>query len=116
MITLRQEALQIVNDIPDRFLSELVQNLQNFKIKLENLTNKNSRAKKFDNKLADKKFYTADDVRNFFNSCPDVEPEKVAAMVAIAEWQERNKDFLDSDVDWDNERDLAMEEKYGSVD
>ncbi|MBR5913107.1 MAG: hypothetical protein IKZ58_01910 [Selenomonadaceae bacterium] len=84
MLALRQEALQIVNDIPDNLLAAFVQYLKNFK--------------------PDKKI-SIDDL--------NVDPKKAAAMKAIAEWQERNRTILESGIDWDKEFELAMEEKYG---
>ena len=84
MTTLREEALQIVNEVPDDLLASLVQYLRNFKL--------------------DKKLSTD----NF-----EVESKKAAAMKAIAEWQKRNREILEAGIDWDQEIELAMEEKYG---
>ncbi|MBQ9442303.1 MAG: hypothetical protein IJU55_04765 [Selenomonadaceae bacterium] len=114
-MTLRQEALQIINDIPENSLSELVQNLRDFKLKLtkksseSNLDAESRRAAAFA-KLAEWRDLNKDRLNSDF----EVDPKKSAAMAAIAEWQERNRDFLNSGVDWDKERELAMEEKYGS--
>ncbi len=88
MTALRQEALQIVNDTPDDLLAALVQNLKNFK-------------------------YEKIDSRNRGMTADGLDPKKVAAVKAIKEWQERNRDILESGIDWDKEFEIAMEEKYG---
>lgn len=114
MTALRQEALQIVNDIPENLLSELVQNLREFKLKLtKNFSGKKSEVEP--NRAAAIKALKdwRDSHKDFFESKPELDPKKVAAMEAIAEWQERNRDFLNSGIDWEKERELAMEEKYG---
>ena len=88
MTALREEALQIVNAVPDDLLASLVQNLRTFK-------------------------YEKIDSRNRGATDDGLDPKKVAAIKAIKEWQVRNKAILESGIDWDKELELAMEEKYG---
>lgn len=88
-MTLRQEAIDIVNNIPDDLLAALVQNLKTFK-------------------------YEKIDSRNRGITADGVDPKKAAALAAIKEWQQKNMHILKSGIDWDKERDAAMEEKYGS--
>ena len=110
MLALRQEALQLVNELPENLLAEVVQNLRDLKKKF---ADKNKVVKK--KSAAD---YTFEEKIAFLQSLPEanVDPKKKMAMAEIAKWQERNKDFLNSEIDWDNERAKAMEEKYGTVD
>ena len=83
-MTLREEAIAIVNGVPDDLLASFVRYLKKFK--------------------PDKKI-SIDDL--------EVDPKKAAALSAIKEWQERNRKILESGIDWDKEIELAMEEKYG---
>ena len=114
MTALRQEALQIVNDIPENLLSELVQNLREFKSKLEkNFSRKKSEIDPSRAAAIKALEDWRDSHKDFFESKPELDPKKVAAMKAIAEWQECNRDLLNSGIDWEKERELALEEKYG---
>ena len=88
MTALREEALQIVNAVPDDLLASLVQNLRTFK-------------------------YEKIDSRNRGVTDDELDLKKLEAIKFIKEWQERNRALLESGIDWDKERDLAMEEKYG---
>ena len=87
MQTLRQEALQIVNDVPDNLLAALVQNLKAFK-------------------------YEKIDSRNRGVTADGLDPQKVSALAAIKEWQQKHLEILKS-INVEQERDAAMEEKYG---
>ena len=51
--------------------------------------------------------------RDLIESDKAMDPKKVKAMAEIAEWQKRNKLLLDSNIDWEEERAAALEEKYG---
>ena len=89
MSALREETLKIVNEMPEDLLAALLQNLKTFK-------------------------YEKLDSRNRTPTADGLDPKKVAAFKAIKEWQERNRVILESGIDWDKEREIAMEEKYGS--
>ena len=89
MSALREEALKIVNEMPEDLLSALLQNLQTFK-------------------------YEKIDSRNRAPTADGFDPKKLAAFKAMEDWRKRNKAILDSITDWDKEREMAMEEKYGS--
>ena len=88
MTALRQEALQMVNDMPEYLLEALLQTLKNFK------------NRQFDEQDNEK-----------INSGV-VDPKKASAFAAMEEWIYHNKDIL-SKIDPEKERELAMEEKYG---
>lgn len=94
MTALRQEALQIVNAVPENLLAVLVETLRKFQIE----TSHN---------------FTEEELKEIFNS--DAEPKKAAAMADIEEWQKRNKDILNSAIDWDKELEDALNEKYGFI-
>ena len=89
MTALRQEALQIVNDMPEYLLRALVDNLQHFKERQVN----SLEIEKIDS--------------------GEVDPKKASAFAAMEEWIYRNREIL-SKIDPEREREIAMEEKYDS--
>ena len=109
MNALRQEALEIVNDIPENFLLELVENLRGLKNKFAEKNNF------IEEKSADD--YTFEEKVAYLESLPgiEVDPKVNSALSQIADWQKRNKEILSLGIDWEKERAKAMEEKYGSV-
>ena len=104
MTALRQEALQMVNDMPENLLAALVETIQNFKIQNETPV-ENEAEKKYP--------FTREELQAVLDS--DVDPKKAAALKGIEEWQERNKDILNSGIDWDKELEEALNEKYGII-
>ena len=106
MVTLRQEAMQIVNDIPDNSLAELVKSLKDFKFRVTNT-----------NVIEEKENTpTMEEMRRFINSdTTHLDPKKVAAFASLEKWRKQNRKFLRS-IDPVKERVAAMEEKYGSFD
>ena len=106
MLTLRQEAMQIVNDIPDNFLVELVKNLKNFQFRATN-----------NNVIEEKENTpTMEEMRRFINSdTTHLDPKKAAAFASLEKWRKQNRGFLHS-IDPKKERAAAMEEKYGPID
>ena len=118
MTALRQEALQIVNDIPENLLSEFVQNLREIKSKLEkNFSGKKSEVDPSRAAAIKALEDWRDSHKDFFDSKPELDPKKAAAFKALEEWRERNRKYLtEYSTDWERERELAMEEKYGRID
>lgn len=57
--------------------------------------------------------FSEKELKEIFNS--DAEPKKVAAMADIEEWQKRNSDILNSDIDWDKELEDALNKKSGFI-
>ena len=108
MLTLRQEAIKIVNEIPDDSLSEFV----NIISVLKNRFVKKKEQKTSKNKS--ESIYTTEEIKTLLKTDPNIDPKKAAAFAAIEEWQKNNKAFLTSNIDWEQERAAAMEEKYGS--
>lgn len=90
MTALREEALQIVNGIPDHMLIAFLAYLKNFNFK---------QSADLENHINDEEFYS----------------KRKEAIEEIKEWQVRNKAILESGIDWDKELELAMEEKYGRI-
>ena len=90
MTALREEALQIVNGIPDHMLIAFLAYLKNFNFKQSDSLEK---------RVDDEEFYS----------------KRKDAIAAIKEWQERNRAILESGIDWNKELELAMEEKYGRI-
>lgn len=88
MTALRQEALQIVNNMPDYLMKALVENLKHFKFR---------QIDSFEKDLVGK----------------EIDPKKAEAFASMEEWRYRNRAILESDVDWEKETEAAMEEKYG---
>ena len=89
-MTLREEALQIVNDMPEYLLQALVENLQSFKKRQFN---------ELDNKKINK---------------GEIDPKKAAAFAALEEWRVRNRKYSKLVVDWEKEFLEAIDEKYGN--
>ena len=89
MTALRQEALQMVNDMPEYLLVATLQFMK--KLKFQEV----DRAEETVN---DEDFFT----------------KRAQAIADIKEWQKLNEDLLKSDIDWDKEIEMALEEKYGS--
>ena len=108
MLTLRQEAIKIVNEIPDDSLSEFVNIISALKNKFVKKKDKTTSKNKIETA------YTIEEIKSLLKSDPNIDPKKAAAFAAIEEWQENNKAFLTSNIDWEQERAAAMEEKYGS--
>ena len=88
-MTLREEALQIVNDMPEYLLQALVENLQSFKKRQFN---------ELDNKKINK---------------GEIDPKKAAAFAALEEWRVRNRKYSKLVVDWEKEFLEAIDEKFG---
>ena len=88
MTALREEALKIVNELPDYLMDALVYNLKYFK------------SRQFD-ELDNEKINNG-----------ELDQKKAAAFAAMEEWIECNRKVL-SEIDSEKERELAMEEKYG---
>lgn len=84
MQALRQEALQIVNEIPDNLLASFVQYLKNFKPDKKN---------------------SIDDL--------EVDPKKAAAFAAMEELRVRNRKYLKG-TDLEQEYWEAIDEKFGN--
>ena len=99
MLTLRQEALQIVNEIPDNLLAECVSYLRNFKTKFEK-----------------KSGVTEEEFQKFLHSGAGIDPKKAAAFAALEELRKKNTVHLPPGTDWKKEIAEARNEKYGYLD
>lgn len=84
MLALRQEAIDIVNNVPDDLLASFVRYLKNFK--------------------SNKKI-SIDEL--------EVDPKKAAAFAAMEELRVRNRKYLKG-IDLENEFLEAIDEKYGN--
>ncbi len=104
MLALRQEALQLVNELPESLLAEVVQNLRDLKNKF---ADKNKIVKK--KSAAD---YTFEEKIAFLNEHLEDDPKKAAAFARLEEWRQKNRDILKS-INAEQERCEAMNEKYG---
>lgn len=90
MTALRQEAFQILNNVPENVLAEIVSYLRNFQT--ETSVQAEPEPKK-------KYPFTKEELQAILDS--DVDPKKAAALKGIEEWQERNREFLNSEIDDD---------------
>lgn len=106
MLTLRQQALQIVNEVPENLLSDFVTYLYNFRLKF---------AEKIEptKTLVAGHTFTEEDWQNFLNSDSGIDPQKAAAFSRLEDWRKQNANFLIS-IDPKKEIAAALEEKYGS--
>lgn len=115
MSALRQEAIQIVNDIPEDLLSALIDNLRDFKISQKNALTKIVGEKKIVEKIAlvnNKNEITDEEFERFLHSNGGVDPKKAAAFARLEEWRKKNTVHLPADTDWKKEYEEALDEKY----
>lgn len=136
MTALRQEAMQMINDMPENLMAALVETIKNFKIqnetpvqdapdsefetrkavafaRLEALRKENS--DNLNSETRKPRKITEEEFQDFLHYGKGIDPKKAAALKWIEEWQERNKDILNSGIDWDKELEEALNEKYGII-
>ena len=106
MLTLRQEAIKIVNEIPNECLSEIVTYLRDVKLKKEQ-----EPAPKYE-----KSDITEEEFQRFLHSGSGINPKKAAAFARLEEWRKKNTVHLPANTDWKKEVEDAICEKYGMVD
>ena len=106
MLTLRQEAVKIVNEIPGECLSEIVTYLHGIKLKKEQ-----EPAPKYE-----KSDISEEEFQRFLHSNGGVDPKKAAAFARLEEWRKKNTVHLPANTDWKKEIEEAVCEKYGIVD
>ena len=96
MTALRQEAMQMVNDMPENLMAALVE----FMHKLQNENEMPVQAEP-EIKPEDDNPITEEEFQAFLHFGEGIDPKKAAALKWIEEWQERNKEFLNSKIDDD---------------
>ena len=106
MLTLRQEAIKIVNEIPGECLSDIVTYLRGIKLKKEE--EPASTYEKSD--ISEAEF------QRFLHSNGGVDPKKAAAFARLQKLVESNNVYFPADTDWKKEYAEALDEKYGIVD
>ena len=102
MLTLRQEAIKIVNEIP----SEIVTYLRGIKFKKEE-----EPAPTYE-----KSDSSVEEFQRFLHSNGGVDPKKAAAFARLQKLVESNNVYFPADTDWKKEYAEALDEKYGIVD
>ena len=102
MLTLRQEAIKIVNEIPNECLSEIVTYLRDVKLKKEQ-----EPAPKYE-----KSDITEEEFQRFLHSGSGINPKKAAAFARLEEWRKKNTVHLPANTDWKKEYEEALDEKY----
>ena len=111
MLSLRQEALQFVNNVPDNLLSALVEHLNNFKLPS---TNTDIETK---TKTVSKNTFTDEEIRNLaYATNIEVDPKKEKAFKELEEWRIQNRHLLDPNTDYKQVWLEAIDEKYGFTD
>lgn len=103
MLTLRQEAIKIVNEIPSDCLEEIVSYLRGVKLKKEQEPAP----------IYEKSDITEEEFQRFLNSGRGVDPKKAAAFARLEEWRKKNTVHLPAGTDWKKEYEEALDEKYG---
>lgn len=96
MTDLRQEALQIVNDVPENLLAEFVSYLRKFQMET-------------------KSNFTEEEFQMFLNSGEGINPKKAAAFARLEELRKSNSVHFPADTNWKKEIAEAHNEKYFSV-
>ena len=97
MTALRQEALQIVNAVPENLLAEFVLYLRKFQTET-------------------KSKFTEEEFQTFLNSGEGINPKKAAAFARLEELRKSNTVHFPADTDWKKEIEEAHNENYFSVD
>lgn len=97
MTALRQEALQIVNAVPENLLVEFVSYLRKFQTK-------------------PKPNFTEKEFQTFLNSGEGINPKKAAAFARLEELRKSNTVHFPAGTDWKKEIEEAHNEKYFSAD
>ena len=106
MLTLRQEAIKIVNEIPGECLSDIVTYLRGIKLKKEE-----EPASTYE-----KSDISEEEFQRFLHSNGGVDPKKAAAFARLQKLVESNNVYFPADTDWKKEYAEALDEKYGIVD
>ena len=107
MTALRQEAMQILNNVPENVLADFITHMQNFKIPNETPVQNEPET---EIKPEKENPITEEDFQAFLHSGEGIDPKKAAALKAIEEWQEKNKEFLNSEIECDMELEEAETE------
>ena len=102
MLTLRQEAIKIVNEIPSDCLSEIVTYLRSVKLKKEQ-----EPAPKYE-----KSDITEEEFQRFLHSGSGINPKKAAAFARLQKLVESNNVHMPANTDWKKEYEEALDEKY----
>ena len=102
MLTLRQEAIKIVNEIPSECLSEIVSYLREVKLKKEQEPDPEY----------EKSDITEEEFQRFLHSGRGINPKKAAALARLQKLVENNKVHMPANTDWKKEYEEALDEKY----
>ncbi|MBQ7515538.1 MAG: hypothetical protein IJS96_04590 [Schwartzia sp.] len=108
MTALRQEALQLVNAIPEPGLEPLVQYIRNYQKQYLDEQTEPIRSQITG--------FTDDELKEFVYGDGMIDPKKEAAFMALEAWRKRNKANIPADFDAERELMEALDEKYGPVD
>ena len=106
MLALRQEAIELLNELPENLLAEVVQNLRDLKNKFAEKTNSQK-------KFVEGHSFTEEEWQKFLNSGSGTDPKKAAAFSRLEELRKNNSVHFSPDTDWKKEIAEAACEKYG---
>ena len=110
MLALRQEAIELLNELPENLLAEVVKNLRDLKNKIKNFTTEKTNSQK---KFIEGHSFTEEDWQKFLNSGSGTDPKKAAAFSRLEELRKNNSVLFSPDTDWKKEIAEAACEKYG---
>ena len=106
MLALRQEAIELLNELPENLLAEVVQNLRDLKNKFAEKTNSQK-------KFVEGHSFTEKEWQKFLNSGSGTDPKKAAAFSRLEKLRKNNSVLFSPDTDWKKEIAEAACEKYG---
>ncbi len=108
MTTLRQEALQLVNAVPEIRLEPLVRYIRNYQRKYTEGHSEQRPPKTI--------AFTDEELRDFVYRDGMIDPKKEAAFDALEIWRKRNSANFPADFDAERELTEALDEKFGPTD
>ena len=96
MTALRQEAMQILNNVPENVLAEIVTYLRNFQTETPVQDEPETEiAPEDDDPITEEEFQA------FLHSNGGIDPKKAAAFERLEKWKKDNAEFLNSEIDDD---------------
>ncbi len=109
MTALRQEALQILNNVPENVLAEIVSYLRNFQTETPVQNEPETEIKPEDDDPI-----TEEEFQAFLHSNGGIDPKKAAAFARLEEWRKNNTVHYPAGTDWKKEFEEAIceSEKY----
>lgn len=115
MSALKQKAISLINSMPEDYLAVIIRQMLEYQEKTEK-TNKTTKteASFTGNTVVDQ--LTPEEWDEFIYGGSGVNPKKAEGFKKMEEWRKRNAPLIDPNLDYEQERWEAVNEKYGPID